>query len=281
MKNAMLIAPLLVLITIWAIIVARRRKVAQPQCGRCGYPVKGLPTFICPECGGDLREWGIRTQAMASPREWRWLRLPMLLFVWTMILNSVGSMILSELRHRAILEQWEIQTRVLEQGSHARLERLVVTREWRTSPGKRAFGKLHLSLGPATGETIEVDWPAGAEKIVVHVGERAFVQDLDELSEDHVSTWYSALGVPLESESDRKVASTLATSIRMQAIHPERDFVGSALSDWFGSQAQNTDTHSALNSRAIPATYTVLTAVWILGIVAILLWWRRKRSSSG
>ena len=29
-------------------------------CGRCGYDVRGLPTTVCPECGGDLREVGTR-----------------------------------------------------------------------------------------------------------------------------------------------------------------------------------------------------------------------------
>jgi hypothetical protein len=30
-----------------------------PSCGKCGYLVRGLSTFICPECGSDLREVGI------------------------------------------------------------------------------------------------------------------------------------------------------------------------------------------------------------------------------
>jgi class 3 adenylate cyclase len=32
---------------------------ADRACGRCGYDVRGLPTFFCPECGSDLREVGI------------------------------------------------------------------------------------------------------------------------------------------------------------------------------------------------------------------------------
>jgi hypothetical protein len=35
--------------------------VAQPSCGACGYPVQGLPSFTCPECGKDLRQVGIIT----------------------------------------------------------------------------------------------------------------------------------------------------------------------------------------------------------------------------
>jgi hypothetical protein len=33
--------------------------LAARACGRCGYDVRGLPTFFCPECGSDLREVGI------------------------------------------------------------------------------------------------------------------------------------------------------------------------------------------------------------------------------
>ena len=36
-------------------------KVTEPSCRACGYAVKGLPSFTCPECGSDLREVGIDT----------------------------------------------------------------------------------------------------------------------------------------------------------------------------------------------------------------------------
>ena len=40
---------------------ARERKPAPDggTCGKCGYAVRGLTTFNCPECGSDLREVGI------------------------------------------------------------------------------------------------------------------------------------------------------------------------------------------------------------------------------
>ena len=36
-------------------------KVTEPSCRACGYAVRGLPSFTCPECGRDLREVGIDT----------------------------------------------------------------------------------------------------------------------------------------------------------------------------------------------------------------------------
>ena len=43
----------------------RRRELV---CGNCGYSVRGLTTFKCPECGADFREVGIeRHRATKTP----------------------------------------------------------------------------------------------------------------------------------------------------------------------------------------------------------------------
>ncbi len=51
------------------VLVWKRRQAPrrEPSCGKCGYLVKGLPTFTCPECGSDLREVGIVTQETRRP----------------------------------------------------------------------------------------------------------------------------------------------------------------------------------------------------------------------
>jgi len=60
-----------------------RRQVPQPSCGNCGYPVRGLESFTCPECGSDLREVGIATPAMRrGPGPVTWAVL------WTLFLPS-------------------------------------------------------------------------------------------------------------------------------------------------------------------------------------------------
>ena len=37
-------------------------------CGQCGYAVRGLTTFVCPECGADLRQVGIVRPDVAATR---------------------------------------------------------------------------------------------------------------------------------------------------------------------------------------------------------------------
>ena len=75
----------------------------EPACGKCGYAVRGLDTFICPECGSDLRQVGIITKER-PPLGWKivaavglylaasslWLPLSMILFgpaLWVHIIT--------------------------------------------------------------------------------------------------------------------------------------------------------------------------------------------------
>jgi len=49
---------------VFGILRARRialenRISAEPRCAQCGYPVVGLPSPVCPECGGNLPDVGI------------------------------------------------------------------------------------------------------------------------------------------------------------------------------------------------------------------------------
>ncbi len=68
------------------IVITRRRSkhIGEPVCGKCGYAVRGLPTFTCPECGSDLRAVGIVTEGHSSisPTMRGWL----LVLVWTLVL---------------------------------------------------------------------------------------------------------------------------------------------------------------------------------------------------
>ena len=59
---------------------------AHPMCGQCGYNVTGLTTFVCPECGSDLRVVGIITRT-------RSLRPLMLALLWTAALPWAAAII--------------------------------------------------------------------------------------------------------------------------------------------------------------------------------------------
>jgi hypothetical protein len=48
-----------IVISLVAALVRYRDRVRHPCCGACRYPVEGLTSFTCPECGADLRSAGI------------------------------------------------------------------------------------------------------------------------------------------------------------------------------------------------------------------------------
>ena len=65
-------------------VLLRRKAVTQPACGNCGYFVRGITTFTCPECGQDLREAGIVTPTSHAKG---WSSDPLLrAALWTLLL---------------------------------------------------------------------------------------------------------------------------------------------------------------------------------------------------
>ena len=48
------------------VVLGRRGGLRRPSCGSCGYAVAGLDGLICPECGADLRDVGIKTPGGAG-----------------------------------------------------------------------------------------------------------------------------------------------------------------------------------------------------------------------
>lgn len=66
----------------------KRTNQDTPACGQCGYCVRGLPTFTCPECGSDLREVGI-----VRPDMRRGLGAGWRMILWTLVLSITALMI--------------------------------------------------------------------------------------------------------------------------------------------------------------------------------------------
>ena len=80
----------LALIALAAVFIARaiRQRLRAPAfsdiatCGKCGYAVRGVSTFNCPECGSDLREVGIVPPHQSKRKQ---PSLPLRLIGWTVL----------------------------------------------------------------------------------------------------------------------------------------------------------------------------------------------------
>ncbi len=86
----LLLALLLVVVVLGTVLWRRRGggRTGEAVCGRCGYIVRGLPSFTCPECGSDLRQVGIRTAGQPRPLG-PWTRAAL----WTLILPVPATII--------------------------------------------------------------------------------------------------------------------------------------------------------------------------------------------
>src|SRR5918993_4809070 len=73
-----------IVVFLFARVLWRRKAVTQPACGNCGYFVRGITSFTCPECGKDLREVGIVTPTTHAAG---WSTDPLLrAALWTLLL---------------------------------------------------------------------------------------------------------------------------------------------------------------------------------------------------
>lgn len=91
MSILVIVLPLIVLGVILAIVAATRSgrpiiRSGETVCGQCGYNVRGLSTFTCPECGSDLREVGIISPTAKN-------ETPSNLW-WQIVLLTIGCLLL-------------------------------------------------------------------------------------------------------------------------------------------------------------------------------------------
>jgi hypothetical protein len=83
----------------------RRLRIETPSCGRCQYPVCGMPTFTCPECGSDVRDVGI-----LLPRSNLFTRRPVILAAFALIVVAgLGGLATVAVHRRALVAQRNAQ----------------------------------------------------------------------------------------------------------------------------------------------------------------------------
>lgn len=79
--------PFLLLLLLW--LATRKTPRPYPVCGGCGYAVQGAVTFICPECGYDLRGVGIERYQFGNKHAYKALSLLIALLILLSLLFFV------------------------------------------------------------------------------------------------------------------------------------------------------------------------------------------------
>jgi hypothetical protein len=209
--------PLIILavaVVVWLIWRPRRAGLVQaPTCGRCGYCVRGLPTFTCPECGADLREAGIVGPGMRPA-----LSRNNHLLIWTLLL-PVPAVVFSSLLIVSLTPRVCVLTMhrwVNGQSADLRASVLVTmkgqARRW-------PWSSIEIPL-----ETMEIaNRSGGPSKISVDLVRRTYrypdaagreVAGSGDVDEQVLADWLPVTGVKTDSPKSRECVQAMLQAIR-------------------------------------------------------------------
>lgn len=171
--------------------------VDDPRCGKCGYCVRGVPSFTCPECGSDLRAVGIVTRT-THPRITR-TQVAALWTVAVVICVAIFSRLLTQVlptphvtrMTRTIFSQSPpLQTMIEADCSLSWFG-------WGTSyrPGSVPMEDVTLRANGSAGNQMVVNWRTKAYR---YTANGQTVQQPNGFGPDALLTWLYAVGVKAE-----------------------------------------------------------------------------------
>jgi hypothetical protein len=239
--------------------------VREPSCGSCGYPVRGLGTFACPECGRDLREAGIVTPSL----EWKhrpglmvtalsWAILATALFL---PLAALGLLVVPEV------------------GSFSRNSRLVPASGAYTQLDVTESGGVGRPDAPAERVLLELTTNDGAtatmdisRRSLAYTARTSAGSSRGKLTESALRDWLRDAGAVAPSpDSDAQVTALTDSATSGRIALPQNS----------GFLAQRTSTSVSSHPPRWYAAVVLLTlpAVWAVGLLRIIKV-RRERQSS-
>ena len=199
------------------------RRITEPGCGRCGYPVRGLHTPICPECGANRNVVGV----VRPYRPSRALGTLGLLAAWAAVLGAlawVGNDALLSLTPRDLSNHRDYRL-YPESGMYGPLDvrRIGYGWGWRTerwaprSPDRGWIKMTHGVPGPhfETQADFSLGQPSLSYAITQYNGDRSWASPVFSqtalLDEQGLSKWLERMYIdPTHPEVRAEVAELLA-----------------------------------------------------------------------
>src|SRR5688500_2850472 len=184
---------------------------ADPTSGKCGYIIRGIAGFTCPECGSDLREVGIVAPGLRKP-----LGTAARLALWTavavapaMIFGSVGASYLApwqatSTRNRFIFIQSPTVTQTIEVRQEG--GQRVIGRPAYNHPVPLQKMTLSLRSGPQTIDDMRVDLASRAAQFMDPTRKVAVTGTLDAAFS---AAWLNANGIT-DATVPQRAADVLA-----------------------------------------------------------------------
>lgn len=261
-------------LAVWRGVTLPRGSGGAPACGSCGYAVADLTSFTCPECGGDLREVGIKTPAQEARRRGS---LTGALAGWTFL---------------CVLLAYFAVLIIAETGSYPPPPSVIVY-DWNETlaPKSGAFQSVSITVSASDFrhiQPIEIELTGlGGEK---HV--HALVADTMLFSEvgsepvawspEALADWFVASGVSLGDPAVASEVFEFGEFVEVVAHSPGRSPGGqlpafTTLRTWH-TQSTSAPPASGPNPYILAASYIGVPSVYLGGIVLIV---RRRRRLLG
>jgi hypothetical protein len=260
-------------------------KPRQASCGRCGYPVAGLTSPACPECGGDLSRVGVSTRALATR-----LRggLASALIGWTVLcvvaafflffFLGVRSAVAGSAASTPAAQTWV--TPIFPASKSFSSVELATTFSWGSATPAPPHVALTLRLNDQSAWTMDIDGAAGTYE-VRDPNERIVVQAAP-YGPGAVGAFFQAAGLnpsvqPLSAEAaelEKVTELTLLSPGTQVSMMNLRQYTPGTMSFSGGTMAATpfAGTTSLVGMFWPPAAVVI---VWGLGLCAIPAWRRR------
>jgi hypothetical protein len=236
-----------VLALIWD-VVRRFRGVKEASCAQCGYLVTGLPGFICPECGSDLRDGGIRLPGERRPMP-RWLGviihtllfMALVLFVWPSV--------------ERMLPRWYSGVSWVEMGlpPSEEYEKVVVIVSGGGWSPQIKFDEIKLTIVPLHGDE-----------------RRLVVKDPGELTPQRVLEWMSGtIKNPDRATVKMEAASIAEESARLMSEDWSVFRSGVSRTPFRSLKFQQRELPSRIPAQVSVPVGCVIFFTWMIGVVYI------------
>ena len=258
----------LVGVVFWLVLALRGRgRRIDPACGHCGYRTQGLSSFICPECGSDLREVGIVTWQ----RPYRPMKIWQALALW-LLLSPFAAGAISWVAVEAVSPESKLdfQTVRLNPDRLVALSVLEFYRdqELRRWPWRSTFAPVNPATFTAAGPGLPCLWITGGSTDPQR--DNAGPTDVD-----YVVRNIERAGVTADAQSIRKEAERIVAVLN-EAVRTG-DLPG-AVTAHYGPGAQAWRAPQPVRQVwGIGVVQAVAALLWVLGAAILgLLLLRRK-----
>jgi hypothetical protein len=256
-----------------------------PVCGNCNYTVRGTPTFICPECGSDLREVGI-----LSPRLQTTTLGPLLRgALWTGCLVVTAAIVNAyAFRYVIPVVVSKTTTSTLISPRSGQYARVIIQTSWSQFTWPQS--QLNAASVPGSVKVTLVPWRNGMPITLrvpddrlgyeyVGAGGR-MIRQSSGLNGAVIRNWLRTIPDPeldsidtgdpyLRAESEEIARAIAHSLINSNGIIVQTNTPGSSFSVVVNGSAAG----AAMWQPAYPIAFTVWFVIWLAGLLVVLRGW--------